>query len=191
MPYIEDMEGNRVVNSCYSLARLSFIHKEIIRLANLAYKPKEIAVALEIEPQTVYNVLGSELGRQELGRLQALRDDDAALMQERINAIGELSLDVIEKALLEDDTDKVPMVVKLGHAQTMVDRALGKPKAKLEIDKRETKVDADFLREVHSRAEKIREERRSQAKREAIEISGEIIEDNNRGFKTITQIMRG
>ena len=67
---------------------------EIVLLAAKGYKYVEIAEILGITPQTVTNLLNSELGQKKLSEIRLGRDDEAKKDVERVNSLKRKALAV-------------------------------------------------------------------------------------------------
>ena len=70
---------------------------EIVNLSLRGLKQTQIAELLEITPQTVSNILNSDLGMQKLSGMRRTRDEEAVHVSERIADLTEKALDVYNK----------------------------------------------------------------------------------------------
>jgi hypothetical protein len=115
MPYKE--EGNKN----YDVKRLWGQQKEILRLvASGLYTNKVVAEMLGITPQTVSNIINSELGKQTLAMLEGAADSDTVDLMVRIRALSPIALGLQEEMLLEEGT---PQRLKNDIANKVLDRA--------------------------------------------------------------------
>jgi len=156
MPYKEDALGHRVVGQGASIKRLWGMQNEVCRLHVIGgLKGTEIARMLGITPQTVYNIVGSEKGKEVIARLSLGRDVNAEDIQKRIQEIQPLALEILEDAMLDDEAK---LEVKVGIAKDLMDRGGHKPVSTVNIKSVSHRVDAEFLREIKDRAKEIQVE---------------------------------
>lgn len=157
MPYKENEEGLRITGD-YSIKRLWGIHKEVCRLHVYGNcNGRDIAAMLNITPQTVYNILGSEKGKDEIARLSEARDEKFEDVQRRLEQLAPFALDTLEEALLTDD-EQVTIPVKVGIAKDLLDRAGHKPVTQVTLKSVSHRIDGKFLEEVRKRAEELKAE---------------------------------
>lgn len=76
---------------------------EILALALRGLKQTQIAELLDITPQTVSNVLNSELGMKKISKMRLNRDEEAIHVSERISELTEKALDTYEKIFDSDN----------------------------------------------------------------------------------------
>ena len=84
MPYKEDTLGVRITGKGASIKRLWGIQNEVCRLHVLGLKGTQIAEMMRITPQTVYNIVGSEKGKEVINRLSLGRDTGVEDIERRI-----------------------------------------------------------------------------------------------------------
>lgn len=160
MPYVE-IGGERAVNKSYDLKRLFGRHRQICRLFVLGgMKGIEIAQVMGIVPQTVYNVLGSELGVKLCKELSSGLDDEMVEVQQRLQELSPLALDIIEETMLDEETSQ-PLKVKV--ADSILNRAGHNPAVKIEQRSMSLKIDADFIKEIKQRANELKVDDKKEA----------------------------
>lgn len=81
-------------------------HQEVIRLASMGLKHRDIAEQMSLTTVQVGNILNSPLARAEVLRLSNLRDADAAQIAERIRKQVSQALDLTEQILSGCVVDK-------------------------------------------------------------------------------------
>lgn len=155
MPYKEDALGFRVTGKGASIKRLWGLQNEICRLHVLGLKGTHIAEMMGVTPQTVYNIVGSEKGKEVIDRLSLGRDVGAEDIQKRIQEIQPLALEILTDAMIDDEAK---LEVRVGIAQDMMNRGGHKPVSKVDVKSIHYRVDADFLKEIKDRADEIGEE---------------------------------
>jgi hypothetical protein len=180
MPYMETEEGIRVIS--YNIRRLWAIHKKICLLVVEGLKPKDIAEICQVTVQTVYNTMNSDLGRGEIDRLSMKVEETALERKERIDRLASFSLDFLEEVLLEEDDERAPIPVKVGIAQSMVDRA-GHVKGGLVQSTVGARITDDFLAEVEKKAQAIRNGERKELLRAEYTSFTEVIEKGEKNEK--------
>ena len=115
MPYTG--EGNK----SYDIQRLWGQQKEILRLvASGLYNNKEVAEILGCTPQTISNIINSELGKQTLEIIEGAADADTVDLMVKIRALAPIALAVQEEMMLDEATSKG---LKNKVADKMLDRA--------------------------------------------------------------------
>jgi len=171
LPYKEDTETGLRLTNDYSIKRLWGIHKQICKMHVLGSKGSDIAAYLGVTPQTVYNVLGSDRGKQEIARLSGSQEEKFQEIQERLEQLAPFALDTLEEALLASN-EEVTIPAKIGVAKDLLDRAGHKPVSQVSINSVSAKVDAEFLKEVKARAQEIKQEmKQSEEITEAVVVS--------------------
>lgn len=94
-------------------------HHEIVNLAARGYKQVEIARILNIDPQTVSNILNSQLGKYKLSEIRQERDEETKLIVEKVRVLTEQALNIYQKifdnengaATIKDQKDVADTVV--------------------------------------------------------------------------------
>jgi len=85
-----------------NLQRFKALHYEIIRLHWLLFTRDEIAKLTAVTTQTVSNTINSDIGRQELQRLQLDRAQQNVYLKERIAEAQPIALRVILEDMQND-----------------------------------------------------------------------------------------
>lgn len=156
MPYKEDENGLRVTNG-YSIKRFWGVHREIIRLHALGtHTGKDIADALGIAPQTVYNVLGLPEAEVELERYQKLRERGFQEVQEQLAELAPIALDIIEQDMTDPTT---PKSLRTKLANQILDRVGHNPIQKVSVQQLNATVTPEFLSAVKERAKELKEQK--------------------------------
>jgi len=88
----------------YDIKQLWQRSHEILRLALIVPKHKEIARILGISEATVSNTLNSELGRKKLSKMRMARDDETVDVAKRVAELLPKAIDTYEKILDGDPT---------------------------------------------------------------------------------------
>ena len=115
MPYTG--EGNK----SYDIQRLWGRSKEILRLvASGLYNNKEVADIVGCTPQTISNIINSELGKQTLEIIEGAADADTVDLMVKIRALAPIALAVQEEMMLDETTSNG---LKNKVADKMLDRA--------------------------------------------------------------------
>lgn len=74
-------------------------HHEIVNLTAQGYKQVEVARILNIDPQTVSNVLNSGLGKYKLSEIRQDRDEETKLVVEKVRVLTEQALNIYQNIL--------------------------------------------------------------------------------------------
>ena len=152
MPYLET-DGVREVSKSYDLKRLFGRHRQICRLHVLGGMDGQgIAQLMGVTPQTVYNVLGSELGVKLCEELSNGLDDEMREVQQRLQELSPIALDIVEETMLDEET---PLPLKVKVADSILNRAGHNPAVKIEQRSTSLKIDADFIKEIKQRASEL------------------------------------
>jgi hypothetical protein len=126
-----DRRRNPDGNQNYDITKLWFHHNEIIRLAVAGVKSGvEIARLVGCTPQTVSNVLNSDLARARIEELTMLRDAEAIDIGKRIAEALPLAVDVLKRSMVDalDDMNHDTDVTALGirAASTLMEHGVPK-----------------------------------------------------------------
>jgi DNA-binding CsgD family transcriptional regulator len=78
----------------YEIKSLWQRNHEIVNLAARGFKQTDIARILNIDPQTVSNTLGSQLGLLKLSEIRKFRDEEAKVVSEKIRVLTNRALEV-------------------------------------------------------------------------------------------------
>lgn len=92
----------------WNIKRLWQRNHEIVNLAVQGFKNKDIALILNIDPQTVSDTLNSDLGRQKLSEMRKGRDEEAKKTAEKIRTIADKALNIYHE-LFDDDSGQVSL----------------------------------------------------------------------------------
>ena len=97
-------EGER---KTYDIKQLWQRNHEILRMALIGMKPKDIAERLDITTQTVSNTLNSELGRQKLSFLRQKRDETVIEISEEVSRLLPKAIKIYEDIMDGSVTSKL------------------------------------------------------------------------------------
>jgi DNA-binding CsgD family transcriptional regulator len=76
----------------YDIKQMWQRHHEIVNMAATGMKQVEIAAVLNIDPQTVSNVLNGVLGKEKLAELREARDGDTKLRLEQVRILADKAM---------------------------------------------------------------------------------------------------
>lgn len=93
-----------MANKAYSLKRLWGNQEEICRLFALGTKRQILAEKFGVTPQTISNIVNSDLGRRKIAVLQGKNDIEATDVQSRIRALQPVALETFEELLLDSNS---------------------------------------------------------------------------------------
>ena len=99
------------------IKRIQQLHQNIIRLHFLGYKKKDIAATLKVSPVTVSYTLASPIVQRELSTMNAVLDEEAFSIRQRIEELKPLALDNISDILTSEDA---PWTVKRAAAMDVL-----------------------------------------------------------------------
>jgi len=117
MPYL----SKTVKKNTPQIQRLWGKQKEIIRLsASGLYTNKEIAEIVGVTPQTVSNIINSELGQSQIEILQGMRDAEAVDVSIMIKKLAPIALSIQQELMLSPD-EKSELKSRI--ADSILDRA--------------------------------------------------------------------
>lgn len=108
---------NRDSRSSYNIKSLWQRNHEIIGLALQGHKNKDIALMLDISPQTVSNTLNSEMGVEKLSSMREKRDEEYIDVSKRTSELLEKAMKVYEEIF---DSSTVSYNLKKAAADTVV-----------------------------------------------------------------------
>ena len=104
------------------VGELTELHHEICRLLLFGMKNVDIARKLNCTPQTVSNVRNSPIVKHRLRELSDRRDKVAVDFAAQIRQRTEKAFEIIDEALY-DETEEVPLMIRLKEANNLLDRA--------------------------------------------------------------------
>ena len=119
----------------YDIKQLWQRSHEIIGLALLGHKNKDIALVLGITPVTVSNTLNGPLGREKLGGMREERDEGYVKISDRIEELSRKAMKVYNKILDDDDNALTDIKFQKETADTVA-LELGGHRAPTRIDSR-------------------------------------------------------
>ncbi len=123
--YNPDREGDqRRTNDrrVFEVSEMSELHHEITRRLLLGQKQKEIAEQLGCHAQTVSNVKNSQVVQDKLAIMRGARDANSVDVAKEIQRIAPQALENLRK-VIEDETEEVPLSMKVKESNNMLDRA--------------------------------------------------------------------
>jgi DNA-binding CsgD family transcriptional regulator len=97
---------------------------EIVNLAAKGWNNEEIALMLNITPQTVSNHLNSELGKAKLSEVRYGRDIEAKRTIEKIRILTEKALNTLDD-ILDSEDEMVPIVERGKFASNFINNISG------------------------------------------------------------------
>lgn len=106
----------------YNIKALWQKNHEILNLAILGLKEKQIAELVGVTPTTVSNTINSTLGREKLSLMRGSRDADTWDMAKKIQELAKKSLQLYETILDDEETNEdgrpiVPLGTKVAVAK--------------------------------------------------------------------------
>jgi len=140
------------------LKELKLHHREIARLSFEGYKPAEIATRTSSKLVTVYAILRDALCKSYMNGLADRADNSVIDVREKMAEMNLASLDTLAHILSKDNIEITPASVRLGAANSVLDRNGYKAPEKHEhmhghftaedlmnLQKRNKEVDAGYL----------------------------------------------
>lgn len=122
------MPNGEVATKSLQIQNLWGRHKEMLRLhATNLYTIKEIAEGLGVNPQTVYKIISSELGKQQLAMLEGAADSDSVDLMVAIRAFAPVAIAIQQEIVLDEGTSAE---LKNKICDKYVDRVVGTPLSK-------------------------------------------------------------
>ena len=109
------------------------MHYEILRLASLGMKPGDIAAQQGVTKREVNGVIGSELGRAELARLNDLADVECVDVMQEIKAIAPAAVELHKRII--DGTEDASVALRAKVAGEILDRAGYGRTSKIDVNK--------------------------------------------------------
>ena len=122
-------------NGMYDIKQLWQRSHEIIGLALLGHKNKDIALLLGISPVTVSNTLNGPLGEEKLGKMRENRDEEYVKISDRIDTLSQKALDVYNRILDDDENVLTDIKFQKDTADTVA-LELGGHRSPTKIDSR-------------------------------------------------------
>lgn len=108
-------DNSRKVN----IKELWDLNHEILRLAVLGLKSKQIADYLGCTPATVSNTINSDIGKEKLAHMRGARDNDTVEVAEWIKEATQKSLKIYDQ-ILDEDMGEISWRLKKATADTVV-----------------------------------------------------------------------
>jgi len=140
------------------LKELKLNHKEIARLSFEGFKPSEIATRTNNKISTVYAILRDSLCKSYMAGLSDRADKAVINVRERLAEMNISALDTINHMLQKSNIDTTPAAVRLGAANSVLDRNGYKAPEKHEhLHGHFTAEDLQALRERNENSNKITE----------------------------------
>lgn len=135
----------------FEVSEMSHLHHEITRRLLLGEKQKRIAEDLSCHPQTVSNVKNSQVVQDKLNIMKGARDANSVDISKEIQRIAPQALENLRN-VIEDDTDEVPLHMKVKESNNLLDRAGYGAKQKSETRHLHAHLTSDDLTEIKQRA---------------------------------------
>jgi predicted transcriptional regulator len=156
---LKDLEKGEDNVRSFEPKRLWGKQKEILRLTSSGlYTRKEIAELLGVTPQTVTNIVRSELGRSVLEMMEGAADQEVVTTVARLRALAPIAAAVQEELMMDDNTSNA---LKNSIANKVLDRTLGTPIARsmsVSVNAGLTMEDLNKIKQRAREIEKIHEE---------------------------------
>ncbi len=141
-------EGER---KTYEAKQLWQRHHEIVNLSVRGFKNVEIAEILGIDPQTVSNVLNSQLGMEKTSEIRLERDDETKVIVERVRKLTEKAVQVYEDAF-NNNNGELSLKDKIKVADTVMLELSGmRVPTKIQSQSIHTTLTRDEIEEFKSR----------------------------------------
>lgn len=119
----QQIDRRRRPERSFDIKQLWQRNHEIIRLAFLGWKHKDIATHLGITPTTVSNTVNSTLGKDKLNLMTGTRDAEILDVMKEIQTMVPKALKVYDQILEEDSS--APWSLKKSTADTVLKDILG------------------------------------------------------------------
>jgi hypothetical protein len=107
------------VRKTYDVKQMWQRHHEIVNLAAQGLKQVDIAQLLNIDPQTVSNVLNGTLGKEKLSELRDIRDGEVKLRMEQVKILADKAMAVYYE-ILENESGEATLRDRKDVADTVV-----------------------------------------------------------------------
>lgn len=136
-----DVDKRRVLpgeRKTHNIKQLWQLSHEIVNLTAQGYKQVEVAQILNVTPQTVSNIVNSELGQHKLSEIRFGRDEEAKKTTERIRILTERALDTYDEIFNAED-ETMPLKDRGHFAETFIKDVSGL-RAPVRIDQRSLHV---------------------------------------------------
>jgi hypothetical protein len=113
------------VRKTYEAKQMWQRHHEIVNLHVQGFKNVEIAEILCIDPQTVSNVLGSQLCEQKTAELREIRDGEVKKRMEQIRILTQKAIETYNEILDDTENEKVTLKDRGEYATRVLDNLSG------------------------------------------------------------------
>lgn len=147
----EVLDGRCVKNRKLNLKRMWDLHHEIARRKLLGQKNTVIAQELGCTPQTVSNACNSPVVREKLLALRAERDANSTDIAKQIKELAPKALNIL-RGVIEDETDEIPLQIKVKEANNLLDRAGYNPKTNINHQHAHMYLTPEDITEIKKRA---------------------------------------
>jgi len=114
------------------LKELKEHHREVARLSFQGYKPSEIASRTGSKVGTIYSILRDAMCKSFIAGLSDQADKSVINVREKLSEMSLASLDTLSHILSRDNIETTPAAVRLGAANSVLDRNGYKPTEKHE-----------------------------------------------------------